>query len=180
MARLKRSLMFMLLSTLGWREGSCACCRKSDSPIESCGIGFKDEPDLIAHAAELGQNFFFAPGGVGRIVKTPVKAVHLSGEHRADLIGIPADGDDGIDGAAEEFLKMLGVMAGYVDTDLLHDLDGLRMDIPGRLRAGAGNFDQIGGGSAEDAFGQVTAAGVASAKNEDKWFGGHMGEGNWE
>jgi hypothetical protein len=49
------------------------------------------------------------------------------------------------------------------------------MDVTGRLGSGAGDFDEIAGGGAEDSLGEMAPAGVAGAKDEDEWF-----HGSWE
>ena len=48
------------------------------------------------------------------IVKSPMMAVHLTGEKGASLIGVPADGDDGLDVLREEFVEMLGAVGADV------------------------------------------------------------------
>jgi hypothetical protein len=48
------------------------------------------------------------------------------------------------------------------------------MHVTGRLGSGAGYFDEIAGGGAEDSLGEMAPAGVAGAEDEDEWF-----HGNW-
>jgi hypothetical protein len=47
------------------------------------------------------------------------------------------------------------------------------MDIPGRFGTSAGNLDKVSGGGPEDALGQMTAAGVSGAEDEDERFVAH-------
>jgi hypothetical protein len=44
------------------------------------------------------------------------------------------------------------------------------MDIAGGFGTGAGDFEEVSGCGAKDAFGEVAAAGVAGAKDEDEWL----------
>jgi hypothetical protein len=148
------------------------------SPPESCGIGFKHELDLITDSAEFVEDFLLGSRGVGRIIKAPVKAVKLSGEHRAGLIGVAADGDHGINGTVQELIHVFGVMSRDVDSDFLEDFDGLWMDIAGGFGAGAGHLDEVACGRSEDAFGEMATAGVAGAKDEDERFHGKKSKGD--
>jgi len=68
------------------------------SSLESGCIGLEDELDLITDTAEFVEDFLLASCGVGGIIKAPVKAVKLTGEHGAGLIGIAADGYHGVNG----------------------------------------------------------------------------------
>jgi len=138
------------------------------SSLESGGIGLENKLDLITDAAELVEDFLLCSRGVGWIIETPVKAVKLTGEHGAGLIGIPADGDHGINGTVQELIHVFGVMSRDVDADLLHHFDRLGVDISGRLGAGTGDVDEITGSGAEDTFGEMTTAGVAGAEDEDE------------
>ena len=131
------------------------------------GVGLKHLTDFIAHAAEDEKLLLFGAGGVGGVVKAPVVAVYLAGKHGAGLIGIAADGDDGFNVLIEELIEVLGMMRGDVDADLGHDFDGEGMDVAGGLGAGAGDGVAFTQDVAEDAFGEVGAAGVAGAEDED-------------
>ena len=136
----------------------------------------EDGFDLIAHAAEDVHDFFLAAGGVGGVVEGPVVAVELAGIHRAGLIGVAADGDDGLDIADEEVVHVLARVRGDVDADLGHRLDAERMDVACGLRSGAGDFENITRHMAQQAFGKVGTAGVAGAEDEDERFGWSHGE----
>jgi hypothetical protein len=61
-------------------------------------------------------------------------------------------------------------MAGNVNADLGHDLDGKRMDVTGRMGTGALDIDEIARRRPQKAFGDVAAAGVAGTKNENSGF----------
>jgi hypothetical protein len=110
---------------------------------------------------------------MGRILEAPMEAVHLTWEHRAGLVSIPADRDHSIDGTIQKLIKVFGGVSGDIDADLLHHFDGLWMDVSGRFGACAGDFDEITSGDTEDAFGKVTAAGIARAEDKDERFVTH-------
>jgi len=61
-------------------------------------------------------------------------------------------------------------VGGDVDADLLHGADGERVDVAGGLGAGALHVEKIAGDAAQDAFGEVGAARVAGAEDEDERF----------
>ena len=97
-------------------------------------------------------------------------AVELAGEHRAGLIGVSADGDDGGHLAIEKIVHVFRCVVRNIDADLAHDLDGLGMDIARGLRSRACDFHEIARRRAEDAFGEMAPAGVACAEDEDERF----------
>ncbi len=136
------------------------------------GVGLKHAAQLVPNLAEGLKFRFRAPFGPGRIVKGPVMPVHLAGEHGAGLAGIVADGDDGLDFLVQEFGQRLGTMPGNVDPDFGHDLDGDGVDEAGWFRPGALDVDQPSRRAPQDAFGQVTATGIAGAENQDGRFSG--------
>ena len=105
--------------------------------------------------------------GVGGIVKAPVVTVHLAGKHRACLIRVATNGDDGFDLAVKELVHVLAVVAGNVDADLGQRLDGERMDVSGGFRASALDIEKIPCGVAENPLGHVAAARVAGAEDEN-------------
>jgi hypothetical protein len=113
--------------------------------LESGGIGLEDKLDLIADAAELIEDFRLSSRGVCGIIEAPMKAVKLTGEHGAGLIGVATDGDHGINGTVQELIHVFGVMSRDVDADFFEDFDGLRVNIAGGLGAGAGDLDEITG-----------------------------------
>ena len=57
-----------------------------------------------------------------------------------------------------------------VDPEFGEDGNGFRVNVAGGLRARAENLQQIARGVAEEAFGQVTAAGIPGAEDEDARF----------
>jgi hypothetical protein len=59
-----------------------------------------------------------------------------------------------------------------VDANFCHRLDGEWMNVAGRLRASAGDVIIITQSTAQDAFGDVRATGVASAENQNGGFHG--------
>ena len=136
------------------------------------GIGFKDEFDLVADSAEGIEFGFAGANGVGGIFEAPVVALTLSGKAWAGLIGVAADGDDGVDAGVEVLVEMVrGVFAGVV-ADFAKGFDGEGVDFALGLRSGAENFKEVACSGAEDAFSHVAAAGVSGA--EDEYFGfGH-------
>jgi hypothetical protein len=113
-----------------------------------------------------------AAGGVRRIVEGPVVAVHLAGKHRAGLVGVAADGDHGFHLVVEEKIHVLRLVRADVDADLGQRLDGERVDVSGGLRAGAFDAEAVAERAFQDAFGEVRAAAVAGAEDEDGG-GGH-------
>jgi hypothetical protein len=50
------------------------------------------------------------------------------------------------------------------------------MDVASGLRSGAGDFEDVAGDGAQETFGEVGAAGIAGAEDEDEGF--HEGEGS--
>lgn len=97
-------------------------------------------------------------------------AVHLTRENRADLIRVATDGDNGGYGRVEEFRKVFRTVRRGVETDLLEDLKGHRMDVTSWLGAGAGDIDQTVAGPAEDRFGEMAAARITRAEDENEGF----------
>ncbi len=139
----------------------------------SLRISGEDFQNLITDAAEDGKLFFFSASGVGGIVKGPMVAVHLAGEHRAGLVGVAADGDDGLYLVIEEKIHVFRVMAGGVDADFFQRADRERVHVSSGFRAGAFDAEIFSKGFAKYGFGEMRAAGVSGAENEDGgWFHG--------
>ena len=126
-------------------------------------IGTENFLDIVPHPPEDGELLFFGAGGVGWIVEGPVVAVHLAGEHRAGLVGVAADGDDGFHLVIEKDVHVLRVVAGGFDADFLERADCERVDVSGGIRAGAFDAEIFAEGFSQDRFGKVGAAGVAGA-----------------
>ena len=76
--------------------------------VKSSGrVSRKDVPNLIAHASEDGVLLVLGAGRVRGVVEAPMVAIHLAGEHRARLVGVAADGDDGLHFFLKEFAEVL-------------------------------------------------------------------------
>ena len=140
---------------------------------EAGGVGFENQFDLVAYAAEFGKDFGFGAGGMGRVGEAPVVAVYLAGVTRACLVGVAAHGDDGGDVAVEKGVHVFRSVGGEVDADFAHDLEGFGVNVAGGFGAGAVHGDEVAGGGAEDALGHVAAAGVAGAEDQDGRCGVH-------
>ena len=104
---------------------------------------------------------------MGGVVERPVVEVHLAGEHVAGLVGVAADGDDGFYLVFEEKVHVLRVVADSVDPDFLQGADRAGMDVSGGIRTGALDAEIFTEGLAENGFGEVGAAGIACAEDED-------------
>ena len=66
---------------------------------------------------------------------------------------------------------MLRVVIGDVDADFRHGLDGEWVDIARGFGPGAGDPELVVERGAEDSFGEVRAAAIAGAEDEDgRWF----------
>jgi|JI10StandDraft_1071094.scaffolds.fasta_scaffold65153_3 hypothetical protein len=155
----------------GGMEMTCHRLGGSSCTVHSAyGIGFEDALDLIAHAAEDGHYLLIGAGGMSGIIETPMVAVELTGEHGAGLIGIAADGDDGLDVLVQELVHVLAGVRADVDANLCHGFDAERVDVACGLGAGAGDDVAVIERGAEDAFGEMGAAGVAGAEDEDGRF----------
>jgi len=128
----------------------------------------EDLADFVADAAEDGELLLLGAGGVGGIIERPVVTIYLAGEDGAGLIGVSADGDDGLHRLVEEFVEVLGGVAGDVDADFGHDFDGEWMDESGWVGSGTGDSDAVVDGGAQDPLGEVASAGVAGAEDEDE------------
>lgn len=63
-------------------------------------------------------------------------------------------------------------MIGNIDSDFLHHLNRLGVNVAGGIGTGTLNVERISRSLAENAFGHMASAGIAGAKDEDGWF--HM------
>ena len=95
----------------------------------SLRISGEDFQNLATDAPEDGELFFFCSGGMRWIVEGPVMAVHLTGKHRAGLIRVAADGDDGFYLVIKKKIHVFRVMSGGVDSDFFQRADRKRMNI---------------------------------------------------
>src|SRR4051794_18668085 len=105
------------------------------------GVGFKDHFDFITHTAKDGELFFVSAGRVRWILKTPMIAVRLPGEHWASLVGVAADGDDGFHFLLEEIVHVFGMVRGNINADFVHHLNREGVDVAGWFTSGAGNAE---------------------------------------
>jgi hypothetical protein len=134
--------------------------------LASLGVGGENRINFIADAAEDSKLFFIVSFGMGGVVEGPVVAMGLAGEGGAGLIGVAADGDDGIDFTVEEAVEVFGLGGGDVDISFLEGLDGEGVDVAGGVGAGGGDFEEVAGGLAEEGFGHLGAAGVSGAEDQ--------------
>lgn len=133
----------------------------------------EDTLDFVTNPAEHSKPFLIGSRRVSGIVEAPMVAVHLAREHRASLVSVPANRDDGFHFPIEKLVHVLGAMAGDVDADFLHGLNGHGVNVTGRLRAGAVDVEQVTRNLVENALGEMTAAGVSGAEDENERFGIH-------
>ena len=74
----------------------------------ACGIGFENALYFVTNTAKDRELILVRALRLGRIVKSPMVTIHLAREHRAGLIGVPTDGDDGLDFVlTKKFIQML-------------------------------------------------------------------------
>lgn len=150
-------------------ETSLEIARSQSRYVEpASGVGFEDLANLIAHATEYGESLLGSAGRVRGIVETPMMPVHLAGKHRTHLVGIAAHGDDGLDRLMEELVQVLRLVAGNVDADFRHHLNGEWMNVTCGFRSGASDAKPPLRHGAQNALGKVATARVACAKNQDK------------
>jgi len=74
----------------------------------ACGIDFKCAPYFVPDAAKHRDLFFFCSRRMSRIIKTPMVPVHLAGKHRASLVRVSTDGDDGFDVLTKKLVQVFG------------------------------------------------------------------------
>lgn len=96
-------------------------------------------------------------------------AINLTGKNRANLIGVATDGDDGLHRLVKKLGEMLRAVVLEVDADFAHDADGQRVNIARRFAAGTGDTKAPLRGGPKKPFGEMTAAGVSGAENENEW-----------
>src|ERR1700710_7115 len=78
------------------------------SPIS---IGGENAADLIAHAAENIAFLVIGPGSRCWVLEWPVMTIHLTRKNRAGLIGVTAQGDDGLNLTIEKLPHVLRAMS---------------------------------------------------------------------
>ena len=111
--------------------------------LQTRRISLEDQANLVTDAPELGPNLLGGARRMGRVTETPVVTVQLPRKDRADLIGIAADGDHRGHGLIQKLVLVLRMMRRGIQTDLLQDRQGHRVDIPRRLRARAGDVRPV-------------------------------------
>lgn len=94
--------------------------------------------------------------------------IDLARKNRAGLIGIATDGDDRLHRLVEKLGQMLRAVVLEVDADFVHDPDGQRMNVARRFAAGTGHPEATLRGGAKKSFGEMAAAGVSGAENENE------------
>ena len=82
------------------------------------GIGAEHAPDLITHAAKNGEDLLLGAPGLSGIIETPMVALHLPREDRANLIRPAADGDHRVDRTVAELVEMLRAVTGGIEAEL--------------------------------------------------------------
>ena len=131
--------------------------------------------DLVPDTAKLRQRFLVAALESGRIIEGPEELVRHTGEDaRTTFVRSPTDDDQIANG---DFSKELGDMfrpaAGDVDAVLSHDPDGNGVHLRRGIGARTVNVEAISGEVLEIAFGNLAAARVPRAEDQDIWVGIH-------
>src|ERR1039458_8767101 len=115
-------------------------------------VCLKHHLHLVPHPPKHRQLLLLRPGGMGRIIKTPMITVHLAWKHRTRLVGVAANRDHGFNGFLKKLAQGLRAMPGNIYADFLHHSNGQRMHVARRFRPGALHLDQITRRCAQDAF----------------------------
>ena len=113
---------------------------------------------------------------MGGVIETPMEAGHLAGIHRADLVGVAANGDDDVDSARQELVHVLGGMRRDIHAGLSHDLDRKGVYVARWLRARAEDIRRIADRGAQEPFSHMAATGITSTEDKDGGLGTHRGE----
>ena len=133
--------------------------------------------DLVPDPAEFVEDLLLGALGMSGVIEAPMEAGHLAGIHRADLVGVTANGDDHVDPARQELVHVLRGMGGDIHAGLSHNLDRKGMHIARWLRARAEDLGRTADRRAEEPFSHMTTTRVTGAKDEDGGFGTHR-DGN--
>jgi hypothetical protein len=131
--------------------------------------------DLVPDPAEFVEDLLLGALGMSGVIEAPMEAGHLTGIHRADLVGVTANGDDDIDPARQELIHVLRGMSGDIHASLSHDLDRKGMHVARRLRARAEDLGRIGDRRAQEALCHMAAARITGTEDKDGGFGTHRG-----
>jgi hypothetical protein len=142
------------------------------------GIGPKYGAQFIPDPPKGGKNFRIGSGGLGRVIKSPMMPVDLTGKCRAGGVRIPADRNHRLDVALAKFIEVFRAVSEEIDTNFLHDREGMRMDVSGGSGAGAFDPKNFAGRGAQDSFRHMASTGVSGAKDQNNgfavvWVGGH-------
>ena len=74
----------------------------------ACGIGFENALYFVTNTSKDRELIIVRALRLCRIVKPPMVTIHLTWEHGTCLIGVSADGDDGLDLLlSKKFVQML-------------------------------------------------------------------------
>ena len=85
--------------------------------------------DLVSDVSKHCENLFFAPCRFRGIRKAELQAgLHMTGEGRAILIRLMADGDDVVKGILQKLTHSLRTTRTDIDPNLFHHLDCRGMD----------------------------------------------------
>ena len=71
----------------------------------------------------------------------------------------------------QKFIQMLGGVRADIDLDFFHHLTRHGMHITGGIGSSTGHLGSLPHRGPKNAFGQMTAATVAGAKNQYQWLG---------
>lgn len=123
--------------------------------------------NLIPDSPEFGHDLFLCSRCLRRIVEADVKPMlHLPREDRAGFLRVVADGNDVVEGLADEAVHVLRKRSLERNTRFFHNLDGLRMNARGRV--GARRMDlQRWVKRFEKPLRHLATAGVAGTKDEN-------------
>ena len=130
--------------------------------------------DGITHDASFVENIFPASPEARWVGKAPVQPLYNGGKNRATFgARLVANRDDmreylpGFD----HFGNGFGLIAGNVDSDLLHHLNDHRIELAG-FQAGAVGLELAAANMVEKGFGHLAAGAVMNADKQDFLFHG--------
>ena len=129
-------------------------------------------PDFVPHSTKLGHQLFFGAGRVERVIKRPVPAFHGGGKCGAIFVccGTHTDHDVGRSSFRwKEFKNRFAHLRRDINSQFRHDRDSSRMHISGGFCSGRECFVSISVVTSEQTFRHLTAAGIASAQEQDSF-----------
>jgi hypothetical protein len=106
--------------------------------------GAEVAPQLFPYAAEKGEPFLFGAFKRCRIFEVPMNHDSFARKNRAALFRVIANGQNVIEGLADELVNALRTVARDVDSQLSHDGDCFRSNMA-RFGPGAEDFEAIAG-----------------------------------